>query len=357
VIARLVRLGVLLAVLCFYSALPTAAASFRFKHIRLPADAAMHPASPNEWWYFTGHLRDQAAHTYGFELVTFKFGNARQLDPMLPVDTLYRIDLAITDEAHKTFFPMVTYLFPAAGKTVLSSRRLTVRMLGQGASLSVDTLPDPGLAYHLRGQMAAGSIDLSVRTTRPALLEGGNGVVPIANGYSYYYSLTNLQTIGTLTLRGRRIPVTGLTWMDHQWGVWNWRDQKGWDWMAIQLDNGASLSLLNFASGPHTVAKDSGISFKDGTQLFTRQARMTPAGRAWKSPRSHLSYPLVWHLEVPAIKLDAMVTATVANQEMVDQLDPSSTYWEGSGRLTGTLAGMPIRGMTYTELAGYGQPG
>jgi hypothetical protein len=40
---------------------------------------------------------------------------------------------------------------------------------------------------------------------------------------------------------------------------------------------------------------------------------------------------------------------------MVDLLDPYSTYWEGSGRLTGTLAGKPIRGMTYTELTGYAQ--
>jgi predicted secreted hydrolase len=83
---------------------------------------------------------------------------------------------------------------------------------------------------------------------------------------------------------------------------------------------------------------------------------MTPFGPHWTSSRSHLSYPLAWHVHVPAIKLDAVVTATVSNQEIVDALDPYSTYWEGSGRLTGTLAGAPIRGQAYTELAGYAQP-
>jgi predicted secreted hydrolase len=355
-IVRFVRLGAVLAMLCFGAIPPTLAAPGRFAPIRLPADAAMHPAAPNEWWYFTGHLRDSAGHAYGFELVTFKLGNARQLDPLLPVKTLYRIDLAITDEAHKSFSSTVTYLFPAAGKTVLSSRRLTVHMPGQGASLSLDTLPGPGLAYHLRGRLKAGSVDLAVRTTRPPLIEGEQGVEQISDGYSYYYSLPYLRTTGTLTLHGRRVPVAGLTWMDHQWGVWSWSKQKGWDWMAIQLNDGTSLSLLNFTAGPHTTAKYSGISFADGTQRFTRRASMVPLGPTWTSPRSHLSYALAWHVQVPAIKLDAVVTAAVPNQELVDSLDPYSTYWEGSGRLTGTLAGRPIRGRTYTELAGYAQP-
>lgn len=356
-IARLVCLCAALVLLCFGSVPRTLAAPTAFARIRLPADAAMHPASPNEWWYVTGHLRDTAGHTYGYELVTFKLGNARQLEPLLPVNTLYRIDLAITDEVHRTFSSTVTYLLPVPGKTVLSSTRLTLRMPGQGASLAIETLPGPGLAYQLRGQFKTGIIDLTVRTTRPPLIEGGTGVEPIGGGYSYYYSLPHLRTSGTLTLHGRRVPVSGLSWMDHQWGTWNWRKQKGWDWMAIQLDNGTSLSLLNFSAGPRTTAKDATISFADGTQRFTGHATMAPLGPTWTSPRSHLTYPLSWHVIVPAIKLDAVVTATVPNQEMVDTLDPYSTYWEGSGRLSGTLAGKPIHGNTYTELAGYAQSG
>jgi predicted secreted hydrolase len=356
-IARSVRLAVLLALLCFGAVPRTLAAPARFARIRLPADAAMHPASPNEWWYVTGHLQDQAGRTYGYELVTFKLGNARQVAPLLPVNTLYRIDLAITDETHRKFSSTVTYLFPAPGKTMLSSRQLSLRMLGQGASLSIDTLPGTDLAYHLRGQLKAGIIDLTVRTTRPPLIEGANGVEQISDSYSYYYSLPHLRTTGTLILHGRRMPVRGLSWMDHQWGTWSWQKQKGWDWMAIQLDNGTSLSLLNFTAGPRTTAKYSGISFADGTQRFTGRAAMASLAPTWTSPRSHLTFPLSWHVTVPAIKLDAVVTATVPNQELVDTLDPYSTYWEGSGTLSGTLAGAPIRGKAYTELAGYAQTG
>lgn len=352
-IGRLLCLGAVLSVLYFGAAPSTRAVATQFARIQLPADAAMHPGTPNEWWYFTGHVRDKAGHTYGFEMVTFKVGNARQLDPFLTGNTLYRIDAAITDETHKRFTSTIDYLTPAPGKTVLSTRQLTLRMPGQTASLTIDTLPGPGIAYHLRVKMLASAADLTVRTTRPPLLEGGNGVMQIAKGYSYYYSLTNMHTTGTLTLHGRRMQVSGLTWMDHQWGKWNWKDDKGWDWMAIQLNNGTSLSLVNFTSGPRTTAKSSSVSFADGRQLFTPQAHMTPLARTWTSPRSHIIYPQSWRVQVPAIGLDATVTSTVSDQEMVDQIDPYSTYWEGSGRLTGTLAGKPISGQTYTELAGY----
>ncbi len=352
-IARVLCVVALLALLSQGTAPQTLAASAYFAPIHLPADAAMHPSTPNEWWYVTGHLRDTAGDRYGFELVTFKFGNARTLDPFLTVNTLYRIDLAITDETHKHFSSTIDYLLPARGKTVLSSRQLALRMPGFDASLSIDTLAGPGLAYHLRGQMASGAVDLKVRTTRAPLLEGGSGIVQIAKGYSYYYSLTNLTTMGTLTLHGHTVRVSGLSWMDHQWGKWEWQAERGWDWMAIQLQNGTSLSLVNFLSGPRTVAKYATVSFGDNTQLFAHAARMTPLGRTWTSPQTHISYPQGWRVRVPAIGLDAIVTPTLPDQEMVDQVDPFSSYWEGSGRLTGTLAGKPISGLTYTELAGY----
>src|SRR5262249_38328746 len=57
------------------------AAAGRFAPIRLPADAAMHPASPYEWWYFVGHLHDPSGRTFGFELVNFKFSHLHAVMP------------------------------------------------------------------------------------------------------------------------------------------------------------------------------------------------------------------------------------------------------------------------------------
>jgi predicted secreted hydrolase len=203
--------------------------------------------------------------------------------------------------------------------------------------------------------MSAASLDITVHTARPPLLEGGAGVVPMgAGGYSYYYSLTNMLTSGTLSIAGRKVAVTGTTWMDHQWGSWKWERIRGWDWMAVQLSNGTSVVLSNF-DGARLVSKSAAASFPNGTQLITRASSMVPLNRFWTSPITNVRYPQGWHVRVPAIGLDAQVLPTVPNQEMVDPLSIGPTYWEGSGRLTGTLHGKPITGLTYTELVGYGK--
>jgi predicted secreted hydrolase len=204
--------------------------------------------------------------------------------------------------------------------------------------------------------MSAGSIDLTVDTSRRPLLEGGSGVVPMgAGGSSYYYSLTNMRTSGTLTLAGRRFAVTGATWMDHQWGNWRWDKIRGWDWMGVQLSNGTSVVLVNF-TGARLSNKTAGSSFPDGTQLVTKSSFMTTLNHFWTSPATSVRYPLGWHIQVPAVGLDAQVLPTIPDQEVVDPLSFGPTYWEGSCRVTGTLHGKPITGLAYTELVGYGKP-
>ena len=49
---------------------------------------------------------------------------------------------------------------------------------------------------------------------------------------------------GVITSAGRTIPVTGVSWMDHEFGTSALSaNATGWDWFSIQLDNGAALML------------------------------------------------------------------------------------------------------------------
>jgi len=228
------------------------AAVSHYAPISLPADAGIHANAHSEWWYFTGHLRDHAGHRYGYELTTFKFSGVKGMIPLQFSDTVYRIDFAITDESRHTFRSMIAYLPVTPGRTSLPAGTLHSAMKADTGTMSIDTLPGPGLAYRLRGSMSAGSLDLTLRTTRPPLLEGQGGVEQIANGYSYYYSLTNMQSSGSLVTVGGRQRVDGVTWMDHQWGNWDWRQDKGWDWLSVQLSNGTSLALTNFTDARGT---------------------------------------------------------------------------------------------------------
>jgi predicted secreted hydrolase len=331
---------------------PARAATIPYYQVTLPADAAMHPNAVSEWWYVTGHLRDQQQYPYGFEMVIFKLDG---LLPGQPHASIYRTDFAVTDAHGKRFYAGIDFMPQEPGRTVLSTARLTANVPGNEVAERFDTARGPGFSYALRGAIRDAALDLTVHTDRAPLLEGGTGLVPVGvGGYSYYYSLTNLQTAGTLTLGARELRVTGTSWMDHQWGAWDWRTIGGWDWMAIQLANGTSVSLSNLAGGLHQIHKTASVSYPHGTQLATPDALMSPLPDSWVSPTTGTRYPQCWRVAVPAIGLDAVVTSALPNQEMVEPRHFGPSYWEGSGTLRGTLRGQPITGLTYTELVGYG---
>ena len=48
---------------------------------------------------------------------------------------------------------------------------------------------------------------------------------------------------GTLHLDGRTLTVDGSAWFDHQWGDFISVGGGGWDWFAVNLDDGTDLTL------------------------------------------------------------------------------------------------------------------
>lgn len=315
--------------------------------ISLPADAAMHPSAETEWWYVVGHLHDRAGHAFGYEIVTFKFANLKRYVASATTTTVYRTDVALTDEHNHRFVSSVTYLAPHPPATRMSTAHLNVRAGAASFQQSGSG------AYHFAEQMTGVTLSVSALPVRPPLLVGGTGVVPMGTqGSSYYYSLTRLTTTGTLTYGGATVPVSGISWMDHQWGTWDWRGLVGWDWMALQLDQGLDLNLSQFTRG-HARLKIVTYQPQGSPHALVQPATLDVLGH-WVSPVSHIRYPAGWRVRVPALKLDVVVTPTVAGQEMVNTFAKQQSYWEGSCTVRGTLAGKPISGLAYTELVGYG---
>lgn len=322
--------------------------------VRLPADAAMHPAAGVEWWYYVGHLSDAAGHTYGFETTFFKFSGLQRFFPASPVNTAFRSDVAITDEAAGRFHHLIRYTpaqptraFAATDRLRLHSRTLDVTTVG-------------ALAYHLQGSASDGSVDLTVASQRPPMLVHG-GYLGWGAGYTYYYSLTDMTARGTLTIGSRHIPVHGTAWMDHQWGDMENSSVHGWDWMALQLDDHTAISLVNerTTSTAYPFRQWAQALFADNRQVFVpSNVQLTPLGH-WRSPLTKITYPAGWRVRIPSLQLDVVVRPTVADQEMADRISVDGyrdSYWEGSCTITGTHAGRHVTGKAYTELTGYGSP-
>jgi predicted secreted hydrolase len=160
---------------------------------------------------------------------------------------------------------------------------------------------------------------------------------------------------GTLTLDGGPIAVEGEAWFDHQWGDFIAIGEGGWDWFAVNLDDGTdvTISLIRNADG--------GLALAHGTLVDADgRARHLP-GTAFDievtahhtSPLTGIRYPAGWRIELPAERLTIELEPTVADQELDTRATTGVIYWEGSQRVTALRDGRRIGGEAYVELTGY----
>jgi predicted secreted hydrolase len=309
--------------------------------VHFPADQAAHPANGNEWWYVVGHMRS-GAQSFGYEVTIFKFLNVRPPGFSSTLN-IYRTDIAITDETHRSFYQKVTYYFPQSAQ--LSSTSLNAHV--GSASLVASGAKD----MNLKASFSKYSISLHLHSARTPMYVGGRGYVNFGSDFTYYYSLTDLNTTGTITLKGHKFPVTGISWLDHQWGDWSWTGAQGWTWMALQLQNGVQMSLFDVRRSGQPILFASVIT-PNGVTHTIPGVTIAASGK-WHSPHTGATYPTHWVVRIPSLHAVLTVQPTVRDQEVVAPNQPRGSYWEGSGRVSGTYARKAVTGLSYTELTGF----
>jgi predicted secreted hydrolase len=210
--------------------------------------------------------------------------------------------------------------------------------------------------YHLRAAQDDVAIDMRLSDLKGPVLQGDRGYSqkgPEPGNASYYYSLTRLESNGTVRVGETAYQVDGLSWMDHEFSTSALGEELvGWDWFSIQLDNGSELMVFQlrredgtadpFSSG--TTVDPDGNTARLGHQDFTVTVNDT-----WRSSHSGATYPAQWTITVPSKDLILEVTPYLADQE----LDTSFIYWEGAVRIVGQHAGNRVSGNGYVELTGY----
>ncbi|CAA9525159.1 MAG: AttH component of AttEFGH ABC transport system [uncultured Thermomicrobiales bacterium] len=310
--------------------------------VRLPQDEAPHDALI-EWWYYTGHLFAPDGTRYGFEQVFFK-GQPGAIAG-------YVGHVAVTDGARGRFV-YDQRIGPAAG----------VSRPGPGFNLRLDDWAMAGSEGRDRlvGSVPGYGFALDLEATKPATLHDGDGYIEYGNGTaSYYYSRTRMAVSGQLTVDGERVPVTGEAWFDKQWGDFRTFSQGGWDWFALQLDDGSDL-MLYLIRGPDGAVgiADGSIVAPDGTlTVLERDDFSIVATDEWTSPETGVTYPVGWTVSLPRHDLDLTVTPTIPNQELDTRDTTRVIYWEGEATVAGTRAGKAITGLGYVELTGYAEFG
>jgi len=340
----------------------------------LPRDDDPHDRL-TEWWYYTGHLKSAAGARYGFEFVVFRAERGQ-------FPTSWVSHLAITDET---------------GGRFLYSQRLEVGAQVDRSPLGPDGTPtgfdvslvgaDPSRPQtfgrpawtmagsngtdHLTASLApdeaalvaspAGlGLDLQLKATKPPALHDRDGWIDFGPaGGSYYYSRTAMTATGSLTLDGMTLTVDGTAWFDHQWGDFISVGGGGWDWFAVNLDDGTdlTLSLVRDADGTYPLIYGTVVAPDGSVRHLGRDAfSVTVTGR-WMSPASGADYPAGWTLSIPTEGLTIGLRPTVADQELDTRPTTGVIYWEGSQHVIAMRNGRAVGGQAYVELTGYAGSG
>jgi len=217
-----------------------------------------------------------------------------------------------------------------------------------------------GEVFHLRARQEGLGLDLALTPAKPPALHGDGGFSRKAargDAVSYYYSLSRLETKGQLTLNGRSFEVTGSSWMDHEFFSGAMAPGLvGWDWFALQLDDGREvmLYLLRHQDGSLDPASSGTLVAPAGKTSHLRLTDFKVKGTgAWKSPHSGATYPAGWQIGISGAGLDITLSPTLADQEVRAGAPAQVSYWEGQVKVQGQTGGKPITGRGYVELTGY----
>jgi predicted secreted hydrolase len=346
------------------SVVPSASPTVDPVPIVLPRDDAPHHRL-TEWWYYTGHLRDEAGGRWGFEFVVFRAERGG-----LPVS--WASHLALTDESGNRFaYAQRTEIGPQVDHSTSDAFDFSVTgfdpanpaatpaaawtMAGGGGR---DRLHAEASAAEVAGTGTgmAFALDLDVNDPTPPALHDRDGWIDFgAAGGSYYYSRTRGTATGTLETDGRKLRVDGTAWFDHQWGDFIAVGGGGWDWFAVNLADGTAftLSLVRDRDGGYPLVYGTFVDRDGRARHLDRSAFTVDVTKRWRSPATGTDYPAGWRITIPDRHLLVDLTPTVAAQELDTRKSTGVVYWEGSQRVSATRSGIPVAGEAYVELTGY----
>ncbi|HBB35985.1 MAG TPA: hypothetical protein DDZ80_30580 [Cyanobacteria bacterium UBA8803] len=325
--------------------------------IVFPRDLGGHEDYQTEWWYYTGNLESTTGSPFGFQLTIFRRGLTPVIQPVSTdnrsdwrTNQVYFAHFTISDIANKAFYPAERFSRGAAG--LAGAQAVPYRVWLQDWSFT-EIAPGQVRLVAKTDQVA---LDLVVKETLPPILQGDRGYSAKSSepgNASYYYSIVRQETTGKVTVKGESFEVKGLTWKDHEYSTSSLSgDDVGWDWFSLQLDNDTALMLYLLRRKDGTIESVSSGSFitADGTvERLNKTDWQVEVLDTWKSPTSKAKYPAKWRIAIPKLELNLAGQSLIPNQE----LNLSTTYWEGAVNFQGTQAGKPVQAQGYVEMTGY----
>ncbi|SMC29441.1 Predicted secreted hydrolase [Andreprevotia lacus DSM 23236] len=329
---------------------PQTEAPLQITAISLPLDQYGHAGAPTEWWWHIGTLHAVDGREFGFEI------NATGYSTPNGAPTVGFTQLAITDVANQTRYQAVTVVdpLPADWAQYDAGKPWYVSLSGPDGAGAITMMQLGGnpldmavaVAFSNAADGTQCQINLQLRQQGAPLLVWGTGVeevdptgtTPVTKN-NFYYSLTRLAATGAIVLGDEVIAVSGLTWMDHEYGAFP-AGTPGrpdtWLLQDVQLDNGIHLSnFTEFGQVPQDgepMKSHATVLLPGGKSVFI-PTTTTPHGPVYTSAKG-VDYFLKIHVELDTTRVvgydvpsSLTVTSLCPDQLFLD--GPSADVYEG----------------------------
>lgn len=310
-----------------------------------PEDHRLHHDDPEmnenyiEWLYFTGIVEDPNGRLWGYQFTLFQ-----ALSPKGPPILAFLYDVALTDIEGERFlhyrgaFPSTDQITNTDDGWQFASSQVTIAYNETQDSwrLSFDDEMDD------RTSDAEGIpvlIDVELANDKnDYYLHAESGLTPIGvcdenietlDGNTYYYTHPGLTTIGTITVDGTSLEMTGETWFDHQWGNFG-RCFLAWDWFSLRFDDGSYMMIFSLLDQNFAPSELFGMTYIDVAGNVTywtdeEDLNLTPL-RIWTDPVSGTEYPVEWTADTP---VGTFGVRPFFDNQVAPALDVIPKYWEG----------------------------
>lgn len=322
-----------------------------------PADHGPHTGFRNEWWYVTGNLDAENGDRFGFHITFFRVA----LAPRFEGDEAFRespwsarhiwmAHAAITDVADRRHVSGERFAREGAGLAGAIDNGEKVWLEDWNLSgMDEDT-------WRLVLDTGPYALNLELVPARGPVLHGDGGLSQKGRepgNASYYYSVPRIAVRGSIRKEGKEQPLTGQAWLDREWSTSALdEDQVGWDWFALQLDDGTDImyyQLRRSDGSPDPLSKGRWMP-ADGPDRLLQPDHVELVPLRYSRMASGRRYPVAWRLSLPEFGTDLRIEAVLDQQEMQSFIP----YWEGAVDIRAPDGSRLGRG--FVELTGYDEP-
>jgi predicted secreted hydrolase len=155
-----------------------------------------------------------------------------------------------------------------------------------------------------------------------------------------------------LKLGSTLFPVKGKSWFDREISSQGLaKNEAGWDWFALQLDNGQEIMLYLLRKKDGSLDRSSSGTLVDANGNVKHLAKddyRIEVISSYTSKKTHIRYPSKWKITIPQEKQRFVVTPLLEDQEFTGGQIKGNSYWEGTCRVEGSA-----QGRAYVEMTGY----